>query len=101
MAPNHWRYPLPRNCNNSFTMSDRQPRHAVIILAAGASTRLGRPKQLISINGESLLNRTIRAAVKTQPAQTLLVLGHHADVIEASITHQGIERVDCADWTQG
>jgi molybdenum cofactor cytidylyltransferase len=37
-------------------------RCAAVILAAGASTRLGRPKQLILLDGESLLHRTARLA---------------------------------------
>lgn len=35
---------------------------AAIVLAAGASRRLGRPKQTLDINGESLLARAVRLA---------------------------------------
>jgi len=76
-------------------------RHAIIILAAGESKRLGIDKQLVPINGESLINRTIRIALETQPMQTLVVLGHHADKIHSSIVHSTIQRIDCTDWQQG
>ena len=33
---------------------------AGVVLAAGASTRLGRPKQSIVIDGETLVERTVR-----------------------------------------
>jgi molybdenum cofactor cytidylyltransferase len=75
--------------------------HAVIILAAGESKRLGVDKQLVRINGEFLINRTIRIALATQPMQTLVVLGHHADSIHSSIIHPHIERIDCTDWQYG
>lgn len=75
--------------------------HAVIILAAGGSKRLGTAKQLVTIDGESLLNRTIRIALDTQPQQTLVVLGHDADRIYASIEAPEVQRVDCIDWQLG
>jgi molybdenum cofactor cytidylyltransferase len=37
---------------------------AAIILAAGASTRLGTPKQLVCLGSERLLNRTVRVALE-------------------------------------
>jgi len=35
---------------------------AAIIVAAGASSRLGQPKQLVMMDGEALLQRAIRCA---------------------------------------
>lgn len=77
------------------------PSHAVVILAAGASRRLGTPKQLLSINGELLINRIIRVALTTRPAQTLLVLGHGADEIHAMVHDDNVARIDCSDWQSG
>lgn len=82
-------------------MNDASPQHAVIILAAGASRRMGTPKQLLFIDGERLINRVIRLAKTTAPSQILLVLGHHADEIAAAIQYLDVERVDCADWQRG
>jgi molybdenum cofactor cytidylyltransferase len=55
---------------------------AAIILAAGASTRMGRPKALLEIDGETFLDRLIRvfAAAGVMP---VVVLGHDAGVIAA------------------
>ncbi|HKF49334.1 MAG TPA: nucleotidyltransferase family protein [Terracidiphilus sp.] len=58
-----------------------------IILAAGTSSRLGRPKQLVEIGGETLLQRSIRAAREGGAAPVLVVLGAHFDVICASVRH--------------
>ena len=50
-----------------------------VILAAGASRRLGRPKQLVRLGGESLLRRTVRAALACDPV--LVVLGSQAEAM--------------------
>lgn len=76
-------------------------QHAVIVLAAGASRRLGTAKQLLILDGESLINRTIRIAQATEPAQTIVVLGARADEIALTVTHQTIDYVHCADWEAG
>lgn len=54
----------------------------VVILAAGASTRLGRPKQLVRINGETLLERSVRLALDAGYERITVVLGAHADEIK-------------------
>jgi molybdenum cofactor cytidylyltransferase len=58
-------------------------RVAAIILAAGASIRLGEPKQLITIHGETLLARTIRIAQESGVDQVFAVLGANSEVLRA------------------
>ena len=53
----------------------RQPGLWTTILAAGASTRLGRPKQLVRFNGKTLLKRAICSANACTPGRVLVVLG--------------------------
>lgn len=77
------------------------PRHAAVILAAGASTRLGQPKQLIELDGEPLLRRAARAALATAPERALIVVGAQADAVFAAVADLRVERVDCADWAEG
>ena len=55
------------------------PDLLVVILAAGASRRLGSAKQLVSIGGETLLRRQCRCAVDSRVGPVLVVLGHDAD----------------------
>lgn len=57
----------------------------VVVLAAGASRRLGRPKQLLELEGRPLLQHVLDAASAASPAQIVVVLGHFASEIEASI----------------
>ena len=54
------------------------PAHGAIVLAAGASTRLGHPKQLVEIDGESLLRRAAGAVLATAPVDCVVVVDAHA-----------------------
>jgi len=57
---------------------------AAVILAAGASTRLGQPKQLVTLSGETLLERAIRVAAGAECAPIIIVLGaSHAEILAA------------------
>jgi len=56
-----------------------------ILLAAGASRRLGRPKQLVRVAGETLLERTLRVVRESGAGPTLAVLGAHRDAIQTAI----------------
>lgn len=72
-----------------------------IILAAGASTRLGRPKQLLRFGGRSLLQRTI-AAVRGAPVRrVVVVLGAAAPRIREHIAADDVELVENVDWPAG
>ena len=54
-----------------------------VILAAGSSTRMGQPKQLLSLAGKPLLLHAIDAAVTSCLDEVIVVLGAHAGKIES------------------
>ncbi len=54
---------------------------AGVLLAAGASTRMGTLKQLLPVAGRPLMERTLNAALKSRLNRLVLVLGHRADDI--------------------
>ena len=58
---------------------------ALAVLAAGGSTRLGRPKQLLPVDGQSLLARTLEAGRRSHLTPNLLVLGHYSNDILATV----------------
>jgi molybdenum cofactor cytidylyltransferase len=58
------------------------PQFASILLAAGASARMGRPKPLLAYRGETFLDAQI-ALHCTFSAQVFVVLGHRAEEIAA------------------
>lgn len=51
----------------------KQPRHAIIILASGLSSRLAKAKQLLCKNSEPLISHMLKLALSTQP-QTIIVV---------------------------
>lgn len=73
----------------------------VILLAAGASTRMGSPKQLLQVNGKSMLRRIAKAALQAECGPVLLVLGDHAENIESEVKDLDIEMVTNAGWEEG
>jgi molybdenum cofactor cytidylyltransferase len=73
---------------------------SIIILAAGSSSRLGQPKQLLSIEGETLLNRTIRFATEVS-TQIIVVLGAYFEVISKSITNKSVLIIENIAWETG
>ncbi len=57
-----------------------------VVLAAGAGTRLGgRPKSLLELGGVPLIRRQLIALSGAGVDEVVVVLGHHADAIEAAV----------------
>jgi CTP:molybdopterin cytidylyltransferase MocA len=77
------------------------PEHGAIVLAAGASRRLGHAKQLVEIDGEAMLRRVARAVLATRPRDAVAVLGHDADRIGAALEGLAIRQVRIADAAEG
>lgn len=73
----------------------------IIILAAGNSSRLGNPKQLLSFRGNTLLAATIEAAERTSCAPIVLVLGAYAQEILATVQTLDINYVINKSWEDG
>ena len=72
-----------------------------LILAAGGSRRLGRPKQLLVFQGEILLERAIRLATEAGAVRVFAVLGACFEVISASVRFSGAIPVINDQWQQG
>ena len=72
-----------------------------IILAAGASRRLGQPKQLVNIGGETLLERALRLAKESGAAPVLAVLGANFAAICAAVSFEGVIPVLNDQWEHG
>jgi len=70
-----------------------------ILLAAGASRRLGTPKQLARWRGESLLRRAAKAAAACHPL--LVVTGCRAEAMAAELEGISATLVDNPAWEEG
>ena len=66
-------------------MSARATSVVGIVLAAGSSRRMGRPKQLLPLAGRPLLQHVLDAAAASRLDALVLVLGHEADAIRAAV----------------
>jgi len=75
--------------------------HAALLLAAGGSRRLGKPKQLLEIDGEPLVRRAARALLATRPSELYVVVGARADEVFAALAGVVTRRINCGDWTSG
>jgi molybdenum cofactor cytidylyltransferase len=62
-----------------------EPSCAAVILAAGASRRLGQAKQLVKIDGEPLLGRTVRLAAQAGCQPVVVVLGFEAHRMRSAL----------------
>lgn len=69
-------------------------RVALAVLAAGSSTRLGQPKQLLDVDGQPLLTRTLDAGRRSTLEPKLLILGHAADQIQSHVTTRGYHVIE-------
>jgi molybdenum cofactor cytidylyltransferase len=72
-----------------------------IVLAAGASQRLGQPKQLLEYRGEFLIERAIRLANEAGAAPVIAVLGAHFEIIGASIALNDVILSINDQWEKG
>jgi len=72
-----------------------------IILAAGSSSRLGKPKQNLVFNGQTLLQRAIEAALSSACRPVIVVLGSNVESIRPSIESYPIQIVYNPDWNEG
>ena len=75
--------------------------HGALLLAAGASTRLGRAKQLIEIDGEPLLRRMARALLGTSPHTLVVVLGHDATALRNCVGDLPLQCIVAPDYAEG
>ena len=74
-------------------------KNGVIILAAGSSSRLGRPKQTLTLNKQTLLHRMLNAATVLNCGPVIIVLGANAQLINQN--YKDAHTVINENWQQG
>lgn len=74
---------------------------AIVILAAGTSSRLGSPKQLLEYNGKTLLQHAIDTALATGCPKVMVVLGARADMLKLELANEPIEVLVNKNWQDG
>jgi molybdenum cofactor cytidylyltransferase len=72
-----------------------------LVLAAGAATRFGAPKQLAELDGRPLLEHSLRAITAAPVGRVVVVLGSGADEVIASVDLHGADAIVCSRWEEG
>ncbi|MFC6998861.1 nucleotidyltransferase family protein [Rufibacter roseus] len=73
----------------------------VIILAAGASTRLGQPKQNLMYLGQTLLQRAVSAAAGIKEGTVLVVSGANSQAVLPQLESLPVHHVHNPEWATG
>lgn len=74
---------------------------AVIILAAGNSSRMGRVKQLLPYKGLTLLEFAIQQALQSKAQKVYCVLGANAEIIKQKVKNQKVVFINNPNWEKG
>lgn len=73
---------------------------AVLLLAAGASSRMGKPKMFLTYQGKTLLQHTVEvAAVINHPV--FVVTGEHTQAIATSLQSYNVQLIHNEQWQEG
>ena len=90
---------LQSTLNCQLTPPCPRLRIVAVVLAAGTASRMGgRPKCLLQRDGQTLLNRLLTALENAGIDETVLVLGHKADIIQASLSTRAHATLKGPQW---
>jgi molybdenum cofactor cytidylyltransferase len=81
--------------------TDREPFVAGLVLGAGGSARLGRPKQLLPYGDGTLLGHVVGVARECRFDQTIVAIGGHADEVRAAVDLSGANVVVNEEYGEG
>lgn len=77
------------------------PKIAAIVLAAGASSRMGRSKQLLTVDGKSLVSRAAAAALEAGCDPIVVVTGAGHESVMTELSQLPIKMVFNSNWSLG
>lgn len=76
-------------------------KYGIIILAAGNSSRLGRPKQLLPYHNRSLLRNAVEQSLLVPESVVLVVTGASREIVESELNNDHILARYNAGWETG
>ncbi|GGD38974.1 nucleotidyltransferase family protein [Muriicola marianensis] len=74
---------------------------ALLLLAAGASRRMGRPKQLLPWKDTTLLNHAIQTALSCNSDDVIVILGSEAETIQKNLKKGNYKILVHKEWDKG
>lgn len=72
-----------------------------VVLAAGESSRMGRPKALLPIEGQTFIEKIVGALKQSTIGKVIIVLGHNSEEIRARIAHLPAEILVNSNYKSG
>jgi molybdenum cofactor cytidylyltransferase len=72
-----------------------------VVLSAGESSRMGRPKALLPIDGQTFIDRIVAALKQTRVGKIIVILGHNASELQPKISHLPVEILINTDYKLG
>jgi molybdenum cofactor cytidylyltransferase len=91
---------VPKSSDRTFLASDQEDVGAVV-LAAGASTRMGTPKQLLQFDGQTLLRRAASVALEAGCRPVMVVTGANATASRKVLRGLDVREVENQQWESG
>ncbi len=76
-------------------------QNPIILLAAGESSRMGQPKQLLQVRGKSLLRHAAEESIDSRLGPLVVVLGAFAEKMEAEMQGLQYDQVMNENWRDG
>ena len=74
---------------------------AVVVLAAGGSSRMGSPKQLLPFKGKTLVSHAVETAIEAALGPVVVVTGREPALIQEALDGLQVEFVLNAVWKDG
>jgi molybdenum cofactor cytidylyltransferase len=90
----------PAKFDGNPDSAEDAPRIAAVVLAAGASVRMGEPKQFLKYGGQSLLRRVASEAIKSICRPVVVVLGAHAERLRDELKQLPVEIIINEQWAE-
>ena len=72
-----------------------------VVLAAGESSRMGRPKALLPIGEQTFIERIVAALKQAKLGKIIVILGHNASELQAKISQLPVEILINTDYKLG
>lgn len=82
-------------------MLGKETKIEVLIMAAGASRRLGQPKQLVEYQGQTLIRKISQEAINAEIGNVTVVTGYDHKTIEKEIQGIGVDIYYNEEWEEG
>ena len=77
------------------------PQLSILIPAAGASRRLGQPKQLVRHQTSTLIQHAVDIALSVGPQEVIVVTGANEKAVRGAVKHGQVRWIHNSNWSDG